>query len=86
MIPDIGWYATTHSNHKPRNGEHGWDNNASTMKVSTFYVYANVNFYRPLWQQEDQHLRKDMLLVVLITSNFTILNVVDYIIIYNKNK
>ena len=36
VIPDIGWYATAEGRHMSRKGEHGWDNNAITMKVSSY--------------------------------------------------
>lgn len=59
-------------------GEHGYDNNAETMRVS-IVIYVNpamASLYRVLWLLEDLPLEKTISPVVLIIFNCTILNVV----------
>lgn len=57
VIPDTGWFVTSRSQQyssiRVRNGEHGYDNNAETMKVSIIkcanymikLFFLNTGFY-----------------------------------------
>ena len=79
MIPETGWYVTSRTvPYTVNKGEHGYDNNAETMRVS-IVIYVNpamASLYRVLWLLEDLPLEKTISPVVLIIFNCTILNVV----------
>ena len=76
LIPDTGWFVTSRSDqYRVRNGLHGYDNNAKTMRVSVI-SYADCMIvlldHRLSWLLEDLLLKKTMFLVVLIIFNYTI--------------